>query len=1622
MATNELLMKVSIQDNASKYFEQLSKATGLSTKELKSMAETALQESKRIKEALKDVDYSKLGMTVKEAEKAVSESIDKQKAKVEELKNKLTTTYNDVKNVLRNIGAVIVAAALTSNKAFVDLEKQIKKVQTISNDSFETISDHVRNLATETGTSVNDLTEALYQTVSAIGDVAGKYEVLATANKLAVGGFTTTTNAVDVLTTVINAYKMKAEDAIKISDLLIQTQNKGKTTVDLLATSLGNVIPTASSVGVSFEALSTAIALLTSNGIGTAESATALNAMFTELSKSSTEASKAFKKAAGMGFMEYMKAGGDLGEALMLLKEQADKTGNSLLDLFNIRSFKGAQSIVDSISRYGVFKEAMQESLGSTDKAFEKMQESLSQQIKIITANLKEIGIRLGDSLAPTIREITEEIKKIDFKKTFSKENIESIIATGKAIVGVYLAMKALSIGHGIGKPIIKYFGEVTSAAMASKIAITALGTALTGLAVGGVVAGIGYLVTKYIAFKNEVEAVKKAMDYSKGTWEEQTQAIERQVEALNKLIEANKKGIVKDKSTKIEEKALIGQYQDLKEYQKAYEEASGKLAKVEAELYSNISTNRRKYLEKQLSELRENAQKTKEEYNQALEEIRKNAELKKVQIEFDIKREPLEKEMNEIQEYIDTFANGIDWKKLQELGKNIKYTDLINEYRELEKNAGSAAEKLKIFKRIQEQLKEDKELLLKVSFQIDQEELKKLEALKNNPIMTDEETQKALQVEYTEIKRKFDEEFKDGLSIEVKLEMQNNLFKDIKDLKLRGLNSEEADRTIQNAIAYIQDFGTTKTSPKGKSNNTSEEIAKIMDEYKKAIANAPKLAEGLGISELDQVKSKLSDVEKAYKDLIGKGADGLANKLIPEMQKLRKEAEELNKEDKIRNLFKDYREDLAKFPTMAEILGLDEEAQLKQKITNIRNLLVGLYNADGSITDKESFEKYNSQLKILVEEEKAAKKLAEMKKKEETATQDLINIMGNFGNDMIKLGQQLNSSFIEAIGNITNSISIIGNGMNQYQTSGGLGAITGMFSKGSSMLGLVNGFSSLTGIMTAVSGIAGIGSLASSALSSLSGKDKKKKIEKSNEENKKAFEESTKVLLTFTEAIKSNITAINSYSNSMLGYATNNTTLAGIKKVEKNFDYYIKAMVASTKDFGTVTGLVKSKAKYKSYFKSKSADKYEAQNIDEADILKAMGITNTNIANMDENQLRDFAEKLKTTGIGDLREKLGINFVDSNFEEWKEGVYEYVAQIDKLREEQEQLFRNSTLNAFEGIDVSSYKSLIQEYTQMFEDMGLNAEAYKDTIEEMAKNAQVLVTAMQDVRSSFVDALSSGEASDFSSSMSSYFKKILNNAAQVTYDVAYSSIDEYMTKEFEKISEKLVEMKKTGVLDFTGFWDDFNFNKILEADRITTDYEKVINDLRTQLESRGFSSSLIDSMLPATEFSERISNMKNMLSSAMSEALDNNSFASFEESLGNSIYESVKDSLIQAFVDSEVYKTYMNQFYNMDDIKEKLSQATSAQQGFDLMQDYLKDLEYELEKMGLNRGNTASGNLSEDNTLGNSYYQDSGIEYNITIEQHFTGVYGEETMYELAKRGAKEALEEVNKQGRILSS
>ena len=61
--------------------------------------------------------------------------------------------------------------------------------------------------------------------------------------------------------------------------MMIQTQNLGKTSVDELASSMGKIIPTANSLGVQLDVLCGSYAVMTANGIATAETTTYMNSM-----------------------------------------------------------------------------------------------------------------------------------------------------------------------------------------------------------------------------------------------------------------------------------------------------------------------------------------------------------------------------------------------------------------------------------------------------------------------------------------------------------------------------------------------------------------------------------------------------------------------------------------------------------------------------------------------------------------------------------------------------------------------------------------------------------------------------------------------------------------------------------------------------------------------------------------------------------------------------------------------------------------------------------------------------------------------------------------------------------------------------------------------------------------------------------------------------------------------------------------------------------------------------------------------------------------------------------------------------------------------------------------------
>ena len=127
-------------------------------------------------------------------------------------------------------------------------ETSLAKVGTIADLgklSIQKLGSQITDMSNTMGIAATDIAEATYQAISAGQDTANAVEFAGQAAKLATAGFTSTTSAVDILTTALNAYGLSADQATHVSDVLLTTQNLGKTSVDELSSSMGRVIPLA---------------------------------------------------------------------------------------------------------------------------------------------------------------------------------------------------------------------------------------------------------------------------------------------------------------------------------------------------------------------------------------------------------------------------------------------------------------------------------------------------------------------------------------------------------------------------------------------------------------------------------------------------------------------------------------------------------------------------------------------------------------------------------------------------------------------------------------------------------------------------------------------------------------------------------------------------------------------------------------------------------------------------------------------------------------------------------------------------------------------------------------------------------------------------------------------------------------------------------------------------------------------------------------------------------------------------------------------------------------------------------------------------------------------------------
>jgi len=382
---------------------------------------------------------------------------------------------------IKNLGRLAVAGAaavgtiaVASLKLAGEFEAQLNTINTIARETpagLSKIGDQIRQIARDTGTPLEELTQGYYDLLSAGIKAADAQGVLAASNRLAIGGLATTAETVDLLTTAINTYGVKASKASQIADIFAKAIERGKVTAAGLAGAFSDIGPIAAASGISLSEVAAGFARLTASGVPAGEAATQMRSAIVALTRT-TKPLEALQKATGRN---YLKIAGKKGlvVALEQLRKDAAKAGVPLIDLLGrVEGLNFTLATTGpNLKLYNADLAAMGNAAGTAAGQMAEREKGLNFQLARLRALASDAGITIGNKLLPKIVPIFERINAA------IEDNQPAIEAFGEAIAGLF-SKENIQAGVQTLKdlgPILVSAAQATGAAIA--IAVRAFQT-----------------------------------------------------------------------------------------------------------------------------------------------------------------------------------------------------------------------------------------------------------------------------------------------------------------------------------------------------------------------------------------------------------------------------------------------------------------------------------------------------------------------------------------------------------------------------------------------------------------------------------------------------------------------------------------------------------------------------------------------------------------------------------------------------------------------------------------------------------------------------------------------------------------------------------------------------------------------------------------------------------------------------------------------------------------------------------------------------------------------------------------------------------------------------------------
>lgn len=389
---------------------------------------------------------------------------------------------------MQNTGRVIArtfaafGAAYTAQAAIravgdetIQFDKGMRNVNSIaqlSEKQLNSLSQSVLDLAGPTAQSPVKLSEGLYDLVSSGFNAAESLKILRSSANAATAGLTTTEISTKTVAAVLNAYQQPARKASDVSDVLFRTVDRGVISFEELASTVGDVLPFASSLDIGLRGVGASVATMTKAGISAPEAMTRIKNVMVTMLKPGEDLGKAIKS---LGF--------ESGEALIhqkgfqgsleALTGTTDGSKEAIAALFpNIRALGGVLALTGKNTQAAEQDlRGMKDAAGATSRALSQQSKSVSFQWNRLKASAEVLAIEMGSKLVPAANEVLEVLsddrltndQKLGKLADLIGKQIETVAREAPKILAdatPKIVGAGVILGKGLGEGVITGFAE----------------------------------------------------------------------------------------------------------------------------------------------------------------------------------------------------------------------------------------------------------------------------------------------------------------------------------------------------------------------------------------------------------------------------------------------------------------------------------------------------------------------------------------------------------------------------------------------------------------------------------------------------------------------------------------------------------------------------------------------------------------------------------------------------------------------------------------------------------------------------------------------------------------------------------------------------------------------------------------------------------------------------------------------------------------------------------------------------------------------------------------------------------------------------------------------------------